>query len=70
MKAAHHPSLFTSRAASDVTVTKYHRGEVVAVDVVAAGRLENAKLDAKELSSKPGRKKADPNKFAESENDF
>lgn len=66
MKAAHHPSLFASRAAGVVTVTKYRKGEVVSVETVAAGTLETAKIDAKELSSKPGRKKKpDANKFAE-----
>ncbi len=69
MKAANHPSLFASRAAGVVTVTKYRKGEVVSVEEVAAGTLETAKIDAKELSSKPGRK-PNANKFAETENDF
>jgi hypothetical protein len=64
MKAAHHPSLFASRAASDVPVTKYKRGQVVSVEVVAAGTLETAKTDITPKRG-PKPKKPDAAKFAE-----
>lgn len=72
MKAQYHEELFTSRAAGPVSIYRPNKkGDLVLVEVKPAGTLETAKLDAKELSSKPGRKpKPDPNKFAESENDY
>ena len=65
MKATHHPSLFAGRAAGEVTVTKYRRGQVASVETVAAGTLATVKdfVDNKR-GPKPG-KKPDPNKFAE-----
>lgn len=69
MKAQHHESLFSSRAAGPVSIYRPIDGVLKLVEVKPAGTLATAKLDAKELSSKPGRK---PNaaKFAETENDF
>lgn len=72
MKAQHHPELFAGRAAGPVSI--YRRGTdgvLRLAEIKPAGTLETAKIEARELSSKPGRKpKPDPNKFAESENDY
>jgi hypothetical protein len=70
MKAAHHPSLFASRAAGPVTITNYESGAPV-VTVRPAVVADDVDTSAKKVSAKRGPKpKPDPNKFAESENDF
>lgn len=70
MKAAHHPELFASRAAGDVTRTVYSRGEVVMVETIKAGTADTAKIDIESKRGPKPKHKPDPHKFAESENSY
>lgn len=73
MKAQHHESLFTSRAAGPVSIYRPIDGVLKLVEVKPAGTIETARdwVDNKR-GPKPGAKNAKPdaNRFAESENDF
>lgn len=73
MKAQHHESLFTSRAAGPVSIYRPIDGVMQLVEVKPAGTLETARItEGAKRGPKPGAKNAKPDaaKFAESENDF
>lgn len=71
--SAYASGLYRSRAASPVTISRANKdGVLEVVEVRPAGTIDTARMEVdNKRGPKPGsKKKSDPNKFAESENNY